>query len=132
MALVFGSASVICQPVFSGEAIPGQLDESALQEQEASGQLGGMESPAVEASISATTLTYRSHSLAAGASGGNLEGNACPVGYTMISGACHPGYDDNVIIINQYPNKSANTWRCGFKNNNASARTVWVYTLCGM
>jgi hypothetical protein len=122
------------QSVIAAEMMPGQLDDSALREHETSvepGQQVGLEAPAVEALISATTLTYRSHSIAGGASAGNLEGSACPSGYTMVSGACHPGYNDRVVIINQYPNKSANTWRCGFKNNNSVSRTVWVYTLCG-
>ena len=85
---------------------------------------------APQPSISSTTLTYRSHQIAAGGSSGNLEGNSCPATYTMISGACHPGYNDQVIIINQYPNRYLNTWRCGFSNNTGSTRTVWVYTLC--
>jgi hypothetical protein len=131
MAMVFGAASFLSQTVLSGEVVPGQLDESALNDLEMPGQLGGLESAAVEPLITATTLTYRSHSIAAGGSAGNLEGNACPATYTMISGSCHPGYNDRVIIINQYPNRTANTWRCGFKNNNTSSRTVWIYTLCG-
>jgi hypothetical protein len=49
----------------------------------------------------------------------------------MIAGACHPFYNDQVPIINQFPNISLNTWRCGFKNNTAAPVTVWVYTLCG-
>ncbi len=77
-----------------------------------------------------TVLTFKSHSLSAGGSESNLEGVACPSGYTLLSGSCHPGYTDQVRIINQYPNKSANTWRCGFHNNSGSARTAWVYTLC--
>ena len=84
---------------------------------------------APEAAI-ATQLTYRSHSIAPNASAFSLEGDVCPAPTKMVSGACHPGYNDRVIIINQYPNVSSNTWRCGFKNNNASTRTVWVYTLC--
>jgi hypothetical protein len=48
----------------------------------------------------------------------------------MISGACHPFYNDRVTIINQFPNISANTWRCGFKNNTAFNVTVWIYTVC--
>jgi hypothetical protein len=77
-----------------------------------------------------TVLTHKSHSIAAGSSAGNLEGNACPSDYTMIAGSCHPGYTDQVRIINQYPNRSNDAWRCGFRNNSSSTRTVWVYTLC--
>ena len=49
----------------------------------------------------------------------------------MLSGACHPFYNDQVTIINQFPNQSANTWRCGFKNNTNTTQTVYIYTLCG-
>jgi hypothetical protein len=86
---------------------------------------GGGLQPAIS-----TQLTFRSHSIAANSSAGNLEGNACPAPTRMISGACHPGYNDRVIIINQFPNTFANTWRCGFRNNNNVARTVWIYTVC--
>ncbi len=85
---------------------------------------------ALEAAIS-TQLTWRSHSIGPNSSAGNLQGQACPSPTRMISGACHPGYNDRVIIINQFPNISANTWRCGFRNNNNVSRTVWIYTLCG-
>ncbi len=84
----------------------------------------------VEASISSTTLTWRSHSIGAGVAAGNLEGNACPATFKMVSGACHPGYNDRMTIINQFPNIPANTWRCGFKNNTGAAATAWIYTLC--
>jgi len=77
-----------------------------------------------------TTLTARSHNIAANGSEGNLEGTACTAPAKMISGACHPGYNPNVVIINQFPNIGGNTWRCGFKNNTASAVSVWIYTVC--
>jgi hypothetical protein len=84
----------------------------------------------VEAAVQ-TQLTFRSHTIAALSSSHFLEGTACPATFTMVSGACHPGFDDRVIITNQFPNTSANTWRCGFRNNNIVSRTIWVYTLCG-
>lgn len=77
-----------------------------------------------------TTLTVQSHSVKAGVSAGNLEGVACPVGNKVISGSCHPSYNDRVPIINQFPNIAGNTWRCGFKNNTAAPVTVYVYTVC--
>jgi hypothetical protein len=80
--------------------------------------------------LSQTTLTVRSYPIGAGASAGNLEGAACPVTSKMISGACHPFYNDQVPIINQYPNIAGNTWRCGFKNNTAATVNVYVYTVC--
>ena len=99
--------------------------------QEAPGQdpmLAGLE--ALSAALGNTEITWRSHSVAAGGSTFAAEGTSCPANTKMLSGACHPGYSDQVILINQYPNIAANTWRCGFKNNSASARTAWVYTLC--
>lgn len=78
-----------------------------------------------------TTLAVKSHSVAAGVSAGNLEGAACPAGFKMLSGACHPSYNARVTIINQFPNIPANTWRCGFKNNTTAAVSVYIYTLCG-
>ena len=86
---------------------------------------------AAEAAISETTVTARGHQVPAGGSAGNLEGASCPSDFKMLSGSCHPGYTSQVRIINQFPNIALNTWRCGFKNNTASNRTVWVYTLCG-
>jgi len=77
-----------------------------------------------------TTLTSRRHTVAAGARAPNLEGAACPAPAKMFSGACHPGYNDRVAIINQYPNISSNTWRCGFKNNTDRSVAIWIYTLC--
>ncbi len=88
-------------------------------------------SSAVEPAVFETQLTFRSHNIGAGSSAGNLEGAACPADYKMLSGACHPSYNDRVIIINQFPNIPRNSWRCGFKNNTGSSRTVYVYTLCG-
>jgi hypothetical protein len=77
-----------------------------------------------------TSVTAQSHQIAPGASAGNLEGAACQANAKMISGACHPFYNDQVPIINQFPNITGNTWRCGFRNNTGATRTVWVYTLC--
>lgn len=77
-----------------------------------------------------TTLTSRSYNIAANGSEGNLEGTACTAPAKMISGACHPFYNPNVVIINQFPNIAGNTWRCGFKNNTAAAVSVWIYTVC--
>ena len=102
-----------------------------MMSQMALGQAGSSpQATAVEPSISKTTLTVRSHQIGAGNSAGNLEGQSCAATDKMISGACHPFYNDRVIIINQWPNIGANTWRCGFKNNTNSTKTVWVYTLC--
>ena len=88
--------------------------------------------PSVEAAVTFTTfLTARSHAIAAGGTQGNLEGTSCGAApRKMISGACHPFYNDRVTIINQFPNIAANTWRCGFKNNTAANVTVWIYTVC--
>ena len=122
--------------LFAATAAHAQADSDGqnpgMTEAEISGDgqdmaLGAMGTP--EAAIT-TQLTYRSHTLAPFSSGSNLEGTACPAPTTMVSGACHPGYNDRVNIINQYPNVGANTWRCGFRNNNATSRTVWIYTLC--
>jgi hypothetical protein len=105
-------------------AAPGQLAAGAT----GVGEPGG---PGGPGTITATTLTYQSYPIAAGVAAGNLEGAACPAPYKMISGACHPLYNDHVTIINQFPNIPGNTWRCGFKNNTAAAVTVYIYTLCG-
>jgi hypothetical protein len=93
------------------------------------GQEESLAQGALEAAI-ATQLTWQSHNIAANTSANFLEGAACPAATKMVSGACHPGYSDLVIIINQYPNIAGNTWRCGFRNNNPATRTVWIYTLC--
>ena len=82
-----------------------------------------------EAAIS-TQITWRSHSIGANSSQNFLEGTACPGSTKMVSGACHPGFNDRVIITNQYPNVGTNRWRCGFRNNNSFSRTVYIYTLC--
>jgi hypothetical protein len=84
----------------------------------------------VEATISETRLTFKNHQINAGASAGNVEGESCPASFKMIAGSCHPSYNDQIPIINQFPNISLNTWRCGFKNNTASTAGVWVYTVC--
>ena len=105
-------------------AVPGQISGAAG----AADSVGG---PGGPGGISLTTLTVRSYPVAAGAAAGNLEGAVCPAGFKMLSGACHPFYNDHVTIINQFPNIPGNTWRCGFKNNTAAAVTVYIYTLCG-
>jgi hypothetical protein len=88
--------------------------------------------PAVApAIVPLTTLTVRSHSIGPLGSRGNLEGTVCPSGSRVLSGACHPFYNPRVTIINQFPNLSGNTWRCGFKNNTASTVSVFIYTVCG-
>ena len=90
----------------------------------------GAEMSAFAAAIGATNVTARSHSVPTGGSIFNGEGQVCPSGRKMVSGACHPGYTDGVRIINQYPNLAGNAWRCGFSNTTGSNRTAWVYTLC--
>jgi hypothetical protein len=81
--------------------------------------------------LTASTLTSRSHTIPANSNANFLEGTACGAGFRMMSGACHPGFHHQVIITNQFPNTGANTWRCGFRNNTSTSRTVWIYTLCG-
>ena len=110
-SLLAGSAA------FAQTADDGQSPDAA--------DLGDGQNPALAAmarprAAIATQLTYRSHTIAPGASAYTLEGNVCPVPTKMVSGACHPGYNDRVIIINQYPNVGANTWRCGFKTTMAA------------
>jgi hypothetical protein len=78
-----------------------------------------------------TTYTTQTASIPAGGSMDSIEGMACPAGYTVISGGCHPGYNPNVYLRNNFPNLTANTWRCGFGNTGGSAATVYVYTTCG-
>lgn len=104
----------------SAGAMPGQV----------AGAAGAEAAAGAPGTVFQTTLTYRSYPIAVGASAGNLEGAACPANYKMLSGACHPFYNDHVVIINQFPNIPANTWRCGFKNNTAASVTVYIYTLC--
>jgi hypothetical protein len=132
LASVLSTASVAQQASPPGQAqpevqagaagvLPGQLADGAA----------GVGGPGGPGTITATTLTYQSHPIGAGVAAGNLEGAACPPPYKMISGACHPFYNDRVTIINQFPNIAANTWRCGFKNNTTAAVTVYIDTLCG-
>jgi hypothetical protein len=83
-----------------------------------------------ESVVTSTVLTFRSYVIGAFGSQGNLEGNSCPAFTKLISGACHPFYNSNVTIINQFPNIPLNTWRCGFRNNTAVPVTVFIYTLC--
>lgn len=112
------------QPAVSGPAsVPGQAEVGAT-----AAVPGG---PGGPGGITQTQLTWNSYPIAAGASAGNLEGAACPANFKMISGACHPFYNDHVVIINQFPDIAANTWRCGFKNNTTASVTVYIYTLCG-
>jgi hypothetical protein len=116
-----------------GQAAPPDLQGSSIgfaPGQMATGADTGGAPGGAPGSVLQTTLTYRSYPIAAGASAGNLEGAACPTPYKMISGACHPFYNDHVTIINQFPNIGGNTWRCGFKNNTTASATVWIYTLC--
>jgi hypothetical protein len=86
--------------------------------------------PAVEAGISETMLTFKNHQVNAGATASNLEGESCPTNFKMIAGSCHPSYNDQVPVVNQFPNIALNTWRCGFKNNTTTSVGVWVYTHC--
>jgi len=79
---------------------------------------------------SQTVLTTRSYPVQPGATAGNLEGAVCPANFRMISGACHPFYNSSVPIINQFPDISGNTWRCGFKNNTSAPVSVYIYTVC--
>lgn len=112
--------------ILAGIGLATIVSEAALGQDRSS-----PEAAAVEAGISATTLTVKSHQIGAGIGAGNLEGTSCPAAHKVISGACHPFYNDRVPIINQFPNVGLNTWRCGFKNNTSSTVTVWIYTLCG-
>lgn len=109
--------------------VEGQQTDEGVSEADM-GQSPDMATESALAPAISTQLTYRSHLISANSSAWNLEGAACPSPTRMISGACHPGYNDRVIIINQFPNVGANTWRCGFRNNNNMTRTVWIYTLC--
>lgn len=118
-----------------GQSPPQMQAQQDTQMQPSGGEQAGQDpgvaaSGGLQAAVS-TTLTFQSHSLSPFQQANFLEGASCPAPYTMISGACHPGFSDQVIIVNQYPNRFANTWRCGFKNNNNTSRTVWIYTLCG-
>jgi hypothetical protein len=132
LASALSTASVAQQASPPGQAQP---EAQAAAAGAAPGQLAtgaaGAGGPGGPGTITATTLTYQSYPVGAGVAAGNLEGAACPAPYKMISGACHPLYNDHVTIINQFPNIPANTWRCGFKNNTAAAVTVYIYTLCG-
>ena len=137
LASALSTASVSTASVAQQASPPGQAQPEAQASatgaapgQHAAGA-AGVGGPGGPGTITATTLTSQSHPVAAGAAAGNLEGAACPAPYKMISGACHPLYNDHVTIINQFPNIPANTWRCGFKNNTTAAVTVYIYTLCG-
>jgi hypothetical protein len=123
-----------CVAILVGVGLATTVSAAALGQTEGSpGQMAlpGDQAASTEAAISETTVTARGHQVAAGGSAGNLEGASCPTDFKMLSGSCHPGYTNQVRIINQYPNIALNAWRCGFKNNTSSNRSVWVYTLCG-
>jgi hypothetical protein len=134
-AMIGVSLSIIMPPVFCHAApVPGQQEEQAVSGAAVTpGQTGtvpeGREfSP--KAVPFATSLTFKSYTISASGTSGNLEGESCPGSSKMISGACHPSYNPSVTIINQFPNTGLNTWRCGFKNNTAASVTVWIYTVC--
>jgi hypothetical protein len=105
----------------------GEVAAGAEPGQQPTSAAGGAAAPALVPFT--TSLTFQSYSIPAGGSQGNLEGASCGT-RRMISGACHPFYNDRVTIINQFPNIAGNTWRCGFKNNTAVAATVFIYTVC--
>jgi hypothetical protein len=132
LASVLATASVAQQASPPGQAQPeAQASAAGATPGQRAAGAAGEGGPGGPGTITATTLTYQSHPIAAGIAAGNLEGAACPAPYKMISGACHPLYNDHVAIINQFPNIGGNTWRCGFKNNTTAAVTVYIYTLCG-
>jgi hypothetical protein len=127
----FSTASIAQQASPPGQAQP---DAQAGAAGSAPGQLAGGAAgaggPGGPGTITSTTLTAVGIPVGAGVAAGNLEGTPCSSPYKMVSGACHPSYNDHVAIINQFPNIAANTWRCGFKNNTAASVTVYIYTLC--
>lgn len=127
---VLGLLSCLGSPALAQSVVAGQSPDEQGSAEMSMGQDPGLEAAVLQPAI-ATQLTARSHSIGPNSSASNLEGNACPAPTKMISGACHPGYNDRVIIINQFPNINGNTWRCGFRNNNTVQRTVWIYTVCG-
>ena len=103
-----------------GQAEPGQQPPP---------ELGGAATPTPLLVPFTTSLTVQSYSIPANGSQVSLEGASCGT-RKMISGACHPFFNDRVSIINQFPNIAGNTWRCGFKNNTATPVTVFIYTVC--
>jgi hypothetical protein len=133
----FGLATVMGQGAF-GQDVPGQVapqgSAAAAVGSSAPGQNETPEALAQAATPAlvtfSTTLTFRSYPIGPFGSAGSLEGASCPAPAKMISGACHPLFNPQVVIINQFPNIPLNTWRCGFKNNTAANVTVFVYTLC--
>jgi len=134
---LLGGSFLTLEPIQSSlaQGEPGQASQEATQLSAVGSEPGqaavsGMPEGGAPGGIS-TTLTWRSYPIGPGASAGNLEGAACSAGSKMLSGACHPFYNDHVTIINQFPNIPGNTWRCGFKNNTAATVTVYIYTLCG-
>ena len=132
LASALSTASVAQQASPPGQAQPEvQADAAGAAPGQLAPGAAGAGGPGGPGTITATTLTSQSHPIAAGAAAWVLEGAACPASYKMISGACHPFFNDRVTIINQFPNIAANTWRCGFKNNTTAAVTVYIYTLCG-
>ena len=129
-----GLATVICQGAF-GQQVPGQVPPQAPA---TAGSVPGQTEPpealapaATPALVTfSTTLAVRSYSIGPLLSDNVLDGASCTPPAKMISGACHPFFNPQVAIINQFPNIPLNTWRCGFKNNTAATVNVFVYTLC--
>jgi hypothetical protein len=122
------------QPAF-GQEVPGQVvPQGAAAAGAAPGQTETSEAqtqaPTPALVTFTTTFTSRNFSIGPLASAGSLDGASCPASAKMISGACHPFFNPQVAIINQFPNIPSNTWRCGFKNNTTANVTVFVYTLC--
>jgi hypothetical protein len=114
-----------------GAALAALLAPGPLVAQPAEGQDPlRAEMEAMAAMLGNTSLTVRSHSIPANGQVNSAEGGSCPTATTMLSGACHPGFSDQMILVNQYPNIAARTWRCGFRNNSGAAQTAWIYTLC--
>jgi hypothetical protein len=131
-----GLATVMCQGAF-GQEVSGQTPPQAPAPATAGSVPGQTETPEAQAQTAtpglvtfSTTLTFRNYSIGPFGSASTLEGASCPASSKMISGACHPLFNPQVAIINQFPNIPLNTWRCGFKNNTAATVTVFVYTLC--
>lgn len=133
LASIIGITAIINQAAWGSMA--GQVDtgtgSAPGQYENALAGAGNSATDSVGAAGFTTTLTSKSYQIPAGGASPNLEGTACPTAYTMISGACHPFYNKQVAIINQFPNTGSNSWRCGFANNTSAPVTVWIYTLCG-
>jgi hypothetical protein len=131
-----GLATVMCQGAVSQE-VSGQVPPQGSAAATGASVPGQPETPEAQTQAAtpalvtfSTTLTVRNFSIGPLASAISLDGASCPPPAKMISGACHPFFNPQVTIINQFPNIGLNTWRCGFKNNTAANVTVFVYTLC--